>query len=172
MPSAGTDVAYLGAHQAGFAKKPKPLQHFGPASKILKTASKRAEHKDHLASSGTKVHEVAHILTNIKDHPLPASISPDAAPGREKTSYSQNHNIATFAPTFEVKMKQAQVRSMQSKSNMVSTHHIPVPNDVSVPEMGTNMVFEGASAVGLIACKNSNQLFFLIFLLLSREFYD
>jgi len=103
VPSAGTDVAYMGAHQAGYARKPQAHPR-----------DIKGEHHVH--------RRIAHAIAHKS-----------AARGYDN-----------FAPTFATKME----KDEHMASELSGQGHMPTSSDETVPEMGTNMVFQGASASG------------------------
>lgn len=116
IPSAGTDVAYIGAHQAGFVRKPHPAA-------------------------------ATHAPLRVKtDYPYGTVASPlersakaaSQAPRDARAEHSAHRQAAAAA-----KAPTAQPAAPPAKA----ARAMPESSDATVPEMGTNVVFEGASAV-------------------------
>jgi hypothetical protein len=111
IPSAGTDVAYIGAHQAGYARKPHAA-----------------------AAAGQPVH----VKTA---YPHGTVASPIKAAHAVKAAHAAHRQAAAAAAAASVPAAKPAAPVVRSARGM------PESSDSEVPEMGTNVVFEGASAV-------------------------
>ncbi len=151
VPSAGTDQVYIGAHQAGYARKPHPqaaaaihpvhAKTYYPYGTVANDGAAKAARAKHPAGEQDikakhHVHRqaVAAAAAGSGKQVVPAAA---AAP--------QPH--AEFAPTFAMKMEHAAKRAARG---VKSARTEPTSSDMEVPEMGTNVVFQGASAVRVV----------------------
>ena len=150
IPSAGTDIAYIGAHQAGFARKPPP-QAAAPA------------HPEHaridypygtVADDGAKARAKGPApQRDIKAAHKVHRQAVAAAAGSAAAAVPKPH--AEFSPTFAVKMERAAKRAARGEK---SARAEPTSSDLAVPEMGTNVVFQGASAVRAVPAAESQRV--------------
>ena len=148
IPSAGTDIAYIGAHQAGFARKLPPqaaaaahpvhariYYPFGTVADDGVKARAKGPAPERDIKAAHQVHRQAvAAAAGGEQQVVPAAAAAAAAP--------KPH--AEFSPTFAVKMERAAKRAARGEK---SARAEPTSSDLAVPEMGTNVVFQGASAV-------------------------
>ena len=118
-------MAYLGAHQAGFARKPPQHAAVAAAAAEATETSKRIK-----AATGPAVRDIKaehdahrHIAAAVEAKP---QAKPQAAAAKK----------AVALPV-----------AAQERKRAMAARAMPQSSDEEVPEMGTNVVFQGASAV-------------------------